>query len=210
MNVHPHIKSRGILLILSSPSGAGKTTLSKLLLKACPNLTLSISVTTRLPRPQEVPYKDYIFVSREEFKKMIDEEKFVEYAEVFGNYYGTLKQVVNEAVEKGEDIVFDIDWQGTQQLTQKMDKDVVSIFILPPSIDELEKRLYRRAQDDEYVILDRMSRALQEMSHWAEYNYVLVNENLEKTLSQLIAIVNAEKLKKYRQVGLETFVKALQ
>ncbi|MEI8320493.1 MAG: guanylate kinase [Alphaproteobacteria bacterium] len=203
------MKSRGILLILSSPSGAGKTTLCKLLLKSLPNTVLSVSVTTRPQRPGEVPNKDYIFVSTKEFKKMIQEGLFLEYAEVFGNYYGTLKTTVEEALAQGHDVLFDVDWQGTQQLTQKMDKDVVSIFILPPSLEELERRLYRRAQDDEYVILDRMSRAIQEISHWAEYDYVLVNETLDQTLARLISIIQGEKLKKHRQIGLGDFLKGL-
>lgn len=203
------LHQRGILLVLSSPSGAGKTTISKLLLKSVLGIKLSLSVTTRAPRPAEEHNKDYIFVSQEQFSQMVEKDLFLEYAKVFGNYYGTPKQFVEEALIQGEDVLFDIDWQGTQQLKQKMDSDVVSIFILPPSLEELERRLYKRAQDDEYVILDRMSRAIQEVSHWPEYDYVLVNHGLEVILHEIKAIIKAEKLKKHRQIGLENFVRDL-
>lgn len=204
-----NIQQRGVLVALSSPSGAGKTTLTRKLLAHSSNFMLSVSVTTRSPRPGEIEGRDYYFKTKETFEKMKEADDFLEWAKVFGNYYGTLQQPVMAALEEGRDVLFDIDWQGTQQLTQKMGEDMVSIFILPPSMGELEQRLYRRSQDEESTILDRMSKAVSEISHWAEYNYVLVNEDLEKTLGQILAIIQAEKLKKSRQVGLETFVKGL-
>lgn len=196
-------------MALSSPSGAGKTTLTRRLLDHSSNFMLSVSVTTRPPRPGEVEGRDYYFKSKETFEKMKEAEDFLEWAKVFGNYYGTLHQPVMTALEEGRDVLFDIDWQGTQQLTQKMGEDMVSIFILPPSMGELEQRLYRRSQDEASTILDRMSKAVSEISHWAEYDYVLVNEDLDKTLGKILAIIQAEKLKKSRQLGLETFVKGL-
>jgi guanylate kinase len=204
-----NFQQRGVLVALSSPSGAGKTTLTRRLLRHSPNFMLSVSVTTRSPRPGEVEGQDYYFKSKETFEKMKEADDFLEWAKVFGNYYGTLQQPVMAALEEGRDVLFDIDWQGTQQLTQKMGEDMVSVFILPPSMGELEQRLYRRSQDEESTILDRMSKAVAEISHWAEYDYVLVNEDLDKTLSQILAIIQAEKLKKSRQLGLETFVKGL-
>jgi guanylate kinase len=204
-----NFQQRGVLVALSSPSGAGKTTLTRRLLRHSPNFMLSVSVTTRSPRPGEVEGQDYYFKSKETFEKMKEADDFLEWAKVFGNYYGTLQQPVMAALEEGRDVLFDIDWQGTQQLTQKMGEDMVSVFILPPSMGELEQRLYRRSQDEESTILDRMSKAVAEISHWAEYDYVLVNEDLDKTLSQILAIIEAEKLKKSRQLGLETFVKGL-
>jgi guanylate kinase len=204
-----NFQQRGVLVALSSPSGAGKTTLTRRLLEHSSNFMLSVSVTTRSPRPGEVEGRDYYFKSKEVFEKMKKSEDFLEWAKVFGNYYGTLQQPVMTALEEGRDVLFDIDWQGTQQLTQKMGEDMISVFILPPSMGELEQRLYRRSQDHESTILDRMSKAVSEISHWAEYDYVLVNEDLDKTLSQILAIIQAEKLKKSRQLGLETFVKGL-
>ncbi len=204
-----NFQQRGILVALSSPSGAGKTTLTRRLLEHSPNFMLSVSVTTRSPRPGEGEGRDYYFKSRETFEKMKEADDFLEWAKVFGNYYGTLQQPVMAALEEGRDVLFDIDWQGTQQLTQKMGEDMISIFILPPSMGELEQRLYRRSQDEESTILDRMSKAVGEISHWAEYDYVLVNEDLDKTLHKILAIIQAEKLKKSRQLGLETFVKGL-
>ena len=204
-----NFQQRGVLVALSSPSGAGKTTLTRRLLDHSANFMLSVSVTTRFPRPGELEGQYYYFKSKDVFEKMKESDDFLEWAKVFGNYYGTLQQPVMAALEEGRDVLFDIDWQGTQQLTQKMGEDMVSVFILPPSMGELEQRLYRRSQDEESTILDRMSKAVAEISHWAEYDYVLVNEDLDKTLSQILAIIQAEKLKKSRQLGLETFVKEL-
>lgn len=201
-------QKRGLLLILSSPSGAGKTTLSKALIQHFPNMGLSVSHTTRPPRPNEIHGKDYIFINQETFFKQRDAGFFLEHAHVFGqHYYGTPAQIVEDTLSVGNDLVFDVDWQGTQQIIEKMPQDVVSIFILPPSLGELEKRLHARAQDSLETIQKRMCHAQAEMSHWAEYDYVLVNSCFEKTLQDIIHIVSAERLKKIRQKDLSTFVK---
>jgi guanylate kinase len=200
---------RGLLIVLSSPSGAGKSTISRLLLDADREVTMSVSATTRPMRPGEVDGIDYHFVGESEFDRMIDAGEFVEWAPVFGYRYGTPKAPVKDALRMGRDILFDIDWQGTQQLEAAMGEDLVSIFLLPPSMAELEQRLRTRGQDSEEVIADRMSRAGAEISHWPEYEYVLVNRDADDCLGQVRAIVAAERLKKVRQTGLVSFVRDL-
>ena len=203
------IRRRGLMLVLSSPSGAGKTTISRMLLERDGNLELSISATTRLKRPGEVPGRDYDFVEVQEFEKMRAAGTLLEHAKVFGNYYGTPRAVVESALEAGHDILFDIDWQGTQQLAASARADLVSVFILPPSTAELHRRLRQRAQDPEEVVEARMQKAPDEMSHWAEYEYIVVNHDIEESISAVQAILAAERLKRYRQVGLPQFVNQL-
>jgi guanylate kinase len=200
---------RGLLIVLSSPSGAGKTTISRLLLDADAEVTMSISATTRPKRPGEVEGADYHFVDDSEFDRLIAAGEFVEWAPVFGHRYGTPKAPVKDALRDGRDILFDIDWQGTQQLHSAMGEDLVRIFILPPSVAELERRLRERGTDSEEVVADRMRRASGEISHWAEYDYVLVNASMDECLAQVRTIVAAERLKRSRQVGLVTFVRDL-
>ena len=200
---------RGLMIVLSSPSGAGKTTLTRQLLSENKNMSMSISATTRRPRPGEVDGQDYFFVTKEKFSAMIDEEQFLEYAKVFDNYYGTPRGPVEEALMDGKDIIFDIDWQGAQQLTQAASDDLVKVFILPPGMQELEKRLHSRAQDSDEVIAKRMSKSEAEISHWAEYDYVIVNDEVDLAMAELSAIVIAERLKRKRQLWLGPFVKTL-
>ena len=197
------------MLVMSSPSGAGKTTLSRMLLASDTNVTMSISVTTRPPRPGEVEAKDYYFISKERFAQMRDRKELLEWAEVFGNYYGTPRKPVDEALAKGRDVLFDIDWQGTQQLAQAMEDDLVRIFVLPPSADELQNRLISRAQDSSSVVAKRMAEASREISHWPEYDYVIVNDELEDSLAQVMAVLRAERLRRRRRVGLTEFVRGL-
>jgi guanylate kinase len=205
----PMRRRRGLLIVLSSPSGAGKTTISRMLLEADPEITMSISATTRPQRPGEVDDVDYHFVDDARFDGLIDEGEFVEWAPVFGYRYGTPKAPVKAGLRDGRDILFDIDWQGTQQLEAAMGEDLVSIFILPPSMAELERRLTGRGTDSADVIADRMARASSEISHWPEYEYVLVNRDMEQCLAEVRAIVAAERLKRTRQIGLVTFVRDL-
>lgn len=200
---------RGLLIVLSSPSGAGKSTISRMLLGADPEVTMSISATTRPMRPGEVNDRDYHFVSDADFDRLIDEGEFVEWAPVFDHRYGTPKAPVKAALKAGSDILFDIDWQGTQQLHAAMGEDLVRIFILPPSMPELERRLRSRGTDSEAVIASRMQRAASEISHWAEYDYVLVNKDTDRCLAQVQSIVAAERLKRQRQLGLVPFVRDL-
>lgn len=200
---------RGLMLVLSSPSGAGKTTISKLLLKNHKNIIMSISATTRPPRPGEIDGKDYYFYTPEQFEQMIDDDEFYEYATVFGNSYGTPKAPVEEALNKGLDVMFDIDWQGTQQMSQKAHEDLVRIFFLPPSIKELENRLISRGQDSVSVVEGRMKQAAGEISHWAEYDYVLINDDLDECLQEVQAILAVERKRKSRQMGLTKFVRGL-
>jgi guanylate kinase len=200
---------RGLLIVLSSPSGAGKSTISRLLLDADREVTMSISATTRPKRPGEVDDKDYHFVSDAEFDRLIEAGDFVEWAHVFGYRSGTPKAPVKAALRDGRDILFDIDWQGTQQLKAAMGEDLVSIFLLPPSMAELERRLRERGTDTEAVIADRMSRADAEISHWPEYEYVLVNEDTGECLRQVRSIVEGERLKTRRQANLVAFTRAL-
>lgn len=200
---------RGLLIVLSSPSGAGKSTISRMLLRADPEVTMSISATTRPMRPGEQDDRDYHFVGEGEFDRLIDEGEFVEWAPVFDYRYGTPKAPVKAALKAGRDILFDIDWQGTQQLHAAMGEDLVRIFILPPSMAELERRLRSRGTDSEEVIANRMQRAASEISHWAEYDYVLVNKDTGDCLAQVQSIVAAERLKRQRQLGLVPFVRDL-
>jgi guanylate kinase len=203
------IQRRGLLLVMSSPSGAGKTTLSRRLLAADPMITMSVSVTTRPPRPGEVNGKDYHFITQEEFARLRDRGDLLEYAEVFGNFYGTPKRPVTEALQAGRDVLFDIDWQGTQQLGAAMEDDLVRIFILPPSAEELRERLIGRAQDSASTVAKRMAKAADEISHWPEYDYVIVNENIDKAGAEIEAILTAERLRRRRQLGLTAFVRDL-
>ncbi|MEO6581997.1 MAG: guanylate kinase [Sphingomicrobium sp.] len=206
---HNGRRRRGLLIVLSSPSGAGKSTISRMLLGSDPAITLSISATTRPKRPGERDDVDYHFVSDAEFDAMIAAGEFVEWAQVFGHRYGTPKMPVKDALRDGRDILFDIDWQGTQQLHSAMGEDLVRIFLLPPSMPELERRLKQRGTDSDEVIGDRMARAAGEISHWAEYDYVLVNNDTDQCLADVRAIVAAERLKRSRQAGLVAFVRDL-
>ena len=203
------IARRGLLLVMSSPSGAGKSTLSRRLLAADRRITMSVSVTTRPPRPGEVDGKDYHFIAKDEFARLRDGGELLEYAEVFGNFYGTPKKPVEDALSKGRDVLFDIDWQGTQQLAQAMEDDLVRIFILPPSAEELRQRLINRAQDSSSVVAKRMAEASREISHWPEYDYVIVNEDVEAADRQITAILTAERLRRRRRTGLTNFVREL-
>ena len=204
------IQRRGLMLVLSSPSGAGKTTISRRLLSIEPNLVLSISATTRAKRPSEVDGVDYHFVDHAKFDRMVQERAFLEYAKVFDHQYGTPRAPVEESLRAGRDVLFDIDWQGTQQLAQAMREDLISVFILPPSTAALEQRLKTRAQDSADVVAKRMAKAADEMSHWAEYDYIIVNDDLEISIQRVRAILLAERLKRKRQVGLAEFVKGLR
>ena len=208
--MHENIPRNGILLVLSSPSGAGKSTLSRRLLHQDSAFEMSISVTTRAARPGETHGKDYIFVSSEEFGRLASEDSLLEHAEVFGKRYGTPRAPVEEALGEGRDVLFDVDWQGAQQLRDSaLGRSVVGIFILPPSIAELESRLRRRAQDSDDVINRRMAKAKAEISHWAEYDYVLINDDLSRCFSQIRTIVDAERLRRDRQRGLRALVDGL-
>ena len=204
------VARRGMMLVLSSPSGAGKTTLSRQLLAKERGLELSISVTTRAKRPGEINGKHYHFINAKRFDLLARAGDLLEHAEVFGNRYGTPRKPVEKALRQGRDVLFDIDWQGTQQLREKMPRDLVSVFVLPPSIPELERRLHTRAQDDERVIRQRMAKAGGEMSHWAEYDYVVINRDLNRAFVEVRTILAAERLKRERQTGLTAFVRGLQ
>ncbi len=206
---HPTRRRRGLLIVLSSPSGAGKSTISRMLMESDDEITMSVSATTRPKRPGETDDLDYHFVDDAEFDRMVSAGDFVEWAPVFGNRYGTPKNPVKAALKDGRDILFDIDWQGTQQLQAAMGEDLVTIFILPPSMTELERRLRERGTDSEDVIRDRMSRAASEISHWPEYEYVLLNTDADECLDQVRSIVAAERLKRQRQIGLVPFVRDL-
>ncbi|MGB8275733.1 MAG: guanylate kinase [Alphaproteobacteria bacterium] len=204
------IRRRGIMLVLSSPSGAGKTTMSRKLLEREPRLTMSVSHTTRPKRPGETEGVDYRFVSTTEFNLMVNRGELLEYAKVFGNYYGTPRAAVERALVEGRDVLFDIDWQGAQQLAQNAREDLVSVFVLPPSTAELERRLHSRAQDSDDVVAQRMAKAADEMSHWAEYDYIIVNREIEESVAHLQAILCAERFRRERQIGLTDFVKGLR
>ncbi|MFL6829853.1 MAG: guanylate kinase [Sphingomicrobium sp.] len=200
---------RGLLIVLSSPSGAGKSTISRMLLSSDKSVTMSVSATTRPKRTGEVDHVDYHFVDDAEFDRLIAAGEFVEWAPVFGFRYGTPKAPVKQALRDGRDILFDIDWQGTQQLHSAMGEDLVRIFILPPSMAELERRLRARGTDPEEVIADRMRRASSEISHWAEYDYVLINRDMADCLAEVQTIVASERLKRARQIDLVNFVRDL-
>jgi guanylate kinase len=204
------VARRGLMLVLSSPSGAGKTTLSRMLLKADRHIELSVSVTTRPQRPGEIDGRDYHFIDIVRFESMVKTGKLLEWAEVFGHRYGTPRMPVEKALRAGRDVLFDIDWQGTQQLREKARDDLVSVFILPPSVTELRRRLERRAQDTRAIIAGRMSKAAGEMSHWPEYDYVIVNRDKKNAFAEVRAILAAERLKRERQIGLSAFVRDLQ
>jgi guanylate kinase len=200
---------RGLLVVLSSPSGAGKTTISRLLLEADPAIAMSVSATTRPMRPGEKDGRDYHFVDDGRFAAMVEAGEFAEYATVFDHRYGTPAGPVREAIEQGRDILFDIDWQGARQLQERMGADLVTIFLLPPSMGELERRLVARGTDRDSVIAERMRRAAGEIEHWAEYDYVLVNDDMDRCLGDVRSIVAAERLRRSRQLGLTDFVRGL-
>ncbi len=204
------VARRGTMLVLSSPSGAGKTTLSRMLLEVDPAVELSVSVTTRPQRPGEVDGRHYHFIDPSRFDAMVRQGELLEWADVFSHRYGTPRAPVEAALARGHDVLFDIDWQGTQQLREKARHDLVSVFVLPPSIPELERRLTLRAQDDDKVIRSRMAKAADEMSHWAEYDYILINHDLDQAFADLRAILAAERLKRERQPGISGFVRELQ
>lgn len=204
------IHRRGLMLVLSSPSGAGKSSIAKALLESEPQLAMSVSATTRPPRPGEVDGKDYRFIDIEHMKAMIGRGEFLEHAKVFDNYYGTPRAPVEAALTAGKDVMFDIDWQGTQQVAANARDDLVTVFVLPPSVEELERRLRSRAQDPDDIIRKRMSKAADEMSHWPEYDYVIVNRELDVSIRAVKSILHAERLKRFRQVGLADFVNKLR
>ena len=201
---------RGLMLVLSSPSGAGKTTIAREILSRDANLRISVSVTTRPKRPGEVEGHDYSFVEEEDFRQMVNRRELLEHAAVFGHLYGTPRAPVEESLAAGQDVLFDIDWQGTQQLHETAREDLVSVFILPPSTRELERRLKSRAQDSEGVVAQRMSKAADEMSHYPEYDYIIVNNDIKTSVVQVEAILTAERLRRERQVGLGDFVRGLR
>lgn len=203
------IARRGIMLIVSSPSGAGKTTLTRNLLEQEENVSLSISVTTRERRASEIDGVHYHFISKRKFELMRDGGELLEWAEVHGNYYGTPREPVERALEEGRDILFDIDWQGTQQLYERMRDDVVSVFVLPPTAEELKARLERRAEDSSEIIARRLKNAAEEIPHWREYDYVLVNRDLDKSFARLRGILTAERLKRVQQADIQEFVDKL-
>jgi len=200
---------RGLMLVLSSPSGAGKTTLSRRLLQSDPDIVMSVSATTRQPRPNEIDGQDYFFVTPEKFDAMVAEGAFLEHANVFGHKYGTPRAPVMKALEQGKDVLFDIDWQGTQQLKQQARDDLASVFVVPPSKAELERRLRIRAQDSEDVVRQRMAKASDELSHWAEYDYLLMNDDIQHAMGKLEEILRVERSRRARQPGLAQFVQKL-
>ena len=200
---------RGLLVVLSSPSGAGKSTLTRKLLAEDEHMSMSVSATTRSPRPGEIDGKHYFFISKDKFGSMIDQGEFLEHAKVFDNYYGTPSAPVEEALESGRDVLFDIDWRGAQQLTQAAADDLVRVFILPPDMRELERRLRTRAQDSDDVIAKRMAKSEAEISHWAEYDYVIVNRDIDAAMDELRMIIAAERMARRRQLWLQPFIRSL-
>jgi len=204
-----NIKRRGLMLILSAPSGTGKTTLANYIIENDSHISLSISCTTRKKRPNEVEGVHYYFISCEEFKKQIENDEFLEYAEIFGEFYGTPKKQVLEKLDKGEDVLFDIDWQGHRQLSAIVRADVTSVFLLPPSKKELLERLELRNQDKPQIIEQRMLRSDEEISHWHEYDYVIINRDIDQSMEKLISILKSERLRKERRIGLNDFVATL-
>ena len=209
-HITPRIARRGLLLVLSSPSGAGKTTLARALLEADGGIHLSVSVTTRQPRPGEIDGKDYHFIDQAQFDRLRDAGELLEWAQVFDNAYGTPSAAVEQALAEGQDVLFDIDWQGAQQLSEKLAGDLVRVFVMPPSGDVLHKRLHTRAQDSAEVVAKRMAKAEAEISHWPEYDYVIINSDLQESIAGLRAILTAERLKRERLLGLHDFVRDLQ
>ena len=208
--LNEHVARRGLMFVLSSPSGAGKSTLARKLLEVDDNMSLSVSATTRPPRVSEVDGREYKFLRKDQFEDMADRGEFLEHAMVFGNHYGTPRAPVEAMLIQGRDVLFDVDWQGARALHAAAEQDVVRIFILPPSMAELERRLRARAEDSEDVITQRMARSLNEISHWEEYDYVLVNTLLEQTLAQIKQILAAERLKRHRQMWLTLHVERLK
>ena len=206
MNSAADIHRRGLMLVLSSPSGAGKSTISRALLDRDPNLTMSVSATTRPARPGEVDGQDYFFVGQEAFDRMVAGHEMLEHARVFDNHYGTPKKPVEDALSQGRDVLFDVDWQGTQQLAENAGDDLVRVFVLPPSIEELERRLHTRAQDSDAVVKSRMAKAASEMSHWAEYDYVIINTEIEESVDRVQSILTAERQRRRRLTDLSDFV----
>ena len=207
MTLEPvRLARRGLMFVLSSPSGAGKSTLAQQLLRDEADLVMSVSVTTRARRPSEIEGRHYHFIDERQFRRMADHDELLEWAEVHGNFYGTPREPVEEALASGRDILFDIDWQGTLQIAEKMPRDLVRVFVLPPSMAELKARLERRAEDHSEVIARRLEAARQEIEHWREYDYVIVNEDLQRAFANVKAILAAERLRRERVTGLETFV----
>jgi len=204
------VERRGLMFVLSSPSGAGKTTLSRMLVAETPDLQMSVSATTRAMRPGEIEGRDYFFVDQTRFDAMVEAGELLEWARVFDNSYGTPRQPVEDALAAGKDVLFDIDWQGTQQLRDRQASDVVSVFILPPSVQALEHRLHTRAQDSDEVIRGRMKKAGDEMSHYDAYDYIVVNDNIGIAIEAVKSILRAEQLKRERQIGLGAFVQKLR
>jgi len=204
------IQRRGFLLVLSSPSGAGKTTITRRLVERDPGLDLSVSVTTRRRRSEEVEGRDYFFIDRRRFNEMVAQRELLEHANVFEHSYGTPRRPIEEALAAGRDVVGDLDWQGTQQLAKSVCDDLVSVFVLPPSLAALEARLRARAQDSAAVVAARMAKSAEEMSHWSEYDYVIINHDIEDSVTQVQAIVAAERLRRKRQLGLTDFVNRLR
>lgn len=204
------IERRGLLLVLSSPSGAGKTTIARRLVAEDPSLTLSVSVTTRPPRPGEIDGSDYRFIGQQQFDEMVAQHELLEHARVFGHCYGTPRRPIEAALAAGRDIVGDLDWQGTRQLAEKVPGDLVAVFVLPPSLAALKERLRTRAQDSAAVVAGRMAKSAEEMSHWDEYDYVIVNDTVEASVAQARAIITAERLRRRRQPGLAAFVESLR
>lgn len=206
----PAIKRRGLMLVLSSPSGAGKTSIARALLSRDGNLTMSVSVTTRPIRNGEKDSVDYFFIDEAAFEAMAAGDELLEHAQVFGHRYGTPRAAVDAALDAGRDVLFDIDWQGTQQLTDSARADLVTVFVLPPSMDELERRLRARKRDPDDVIAGRMAKATEEMSHWREYDFVVVNDDLDDSVAEVTAILSAERLRRERQTGLAEFVNSMR
>lgn len=207
--MNAEIKRRGLMFVLSSPSGAGKTTLSRMLLESDPDIALSVSATTRAKRANEVEGRDYFFVTPDEFETWVKKDAFLEHAVVFDHRYGTPKTPVDDALVSGRDVLFDIDWQGTQQLKERAREDLVSVFILPPSHGELERRLKERALDTDDIVAGRMAKAADEISHWPEYDYVIVNRDVDRALAQIKAILEAERARRARLIGVGEFVAGL-
>ncbi len=206
----PPMARRGLMLVLSAPSGAGKTAIAQKLLELEPDMNLSISATTRPARPGEIDGVHYHFTTPDRFTAMVNDGTFLEYAEVFGHFYGTPRQPVEAALAAGRDVLFDIDWQGARQIAQKTHSDLVSVFILPPSTKALEERLRARRQDSDDIIRARMDKAASEISHWPEYDYVLINSDLDEAVAQVRAILIAERMRQIRQIGLPAFAERLQ